>query len=281
MNCESTLTINTQRKLIYSCVNNNNSVGYGENIVRNITQSSNLIELETSNAPINVTYCLQIYSKGGGGSLTLQCYSPDGSSMTRSTQSGDKTTSQRSTTQSSSRRESTMSENADTSSPLTEPVKSEISDTTVPVEKTNIHTDSKAFPVAAAVGGAVGAVLIVAVVVVVIIIYIRKKRTKGKQNTGDDGDGDYVISDVNSNNADTNLNPSVANNNVNRYNTDDTTGNTYVHLQHNVVQYVNTPSSVDGDHVYLHVNEPTQSQISDQDYYNTANLTGSNILDSH
>ncbi|XP_041346833.1 uncharacterized protein LOC121366448, partial [Gigantopelta aegis] len=66
MNCESTLTINTQRKLIYSCVNENNSVGYGENIVRNITQSSNLIELETSNAPINVTYCLYFYSKGGG-----------------------------------------------------------------------------------------------------------------------------------------------------------------------------------------------------------------------
>ncbi|XP_041347105.1 uncharacterized protein LOC121366943 [Gigantopelta aegis] len=195
--------------------------------------------------------------------------------MSSSTQSDDKTTSLRSTTLSSSRTESTMSEKVDTTSSLTEPVKSEISDTTVPVHKTNIHTDPKDFPVAAAVGGSVGAGLIVVVVVVVIIIYIRKKRTKGKQNTGDDDDADYVIRDVNPNNADTNHNISVANNYVNSYNTDDNTGNTYAHLQHNAIQYVNTPSNVEGDHVYLHVNEPTQSQISDQDYYNTANLTGS------
>ncbi|XP_041378222.1 uncharacterized protein LOC121390466 [Gigantopelta aegis] len=42
-----------------------------------------------------------------------------------------------------------------------------------------------------------------------------------------------------------------------QYNADHNAGNTYEHLQHNTVHYVNTSSSVDEDHVYLHVNEPT------------------------
>ncbi|XP_041377640.1 uncharacterized protein LOC121390011 [Gigantopelta aegis] len=121
VNCESKLTIDTHIKLTYSCVNDNSSVGYGADIARNITPSSNLIELETSNAPINVTYCLQIYSQRGGGSLTLQCYSPDSRSMTRSTQSDDKTTSQRSTTPGSTRLESTKSDDKTTSQRSTTP----------------------------------------------------------------------------------------------------------------------------------------------------------------
>ncbi|XP_041378272.1 uncharacterized protein LOC121390507 [Gigantopelta aegis] len=106
--------------------------------------------------------------------------------------------------------------------------------------------------VAAAVGGVTGAVLIVAVVAVVIIICIRVKRTPDKQNTDDDGD--YVNRDSNPNNDVVNVNP-FNSNNVNPY----TDGNPYEHLQHNTVQYVNTPSSVDEDHVYLHVTEPTQT----------------------
>ncbi|XP_041377641.1 uncharacterized protein LOC121390012 isoform X1 [Gigantopelta aegis] len=289
-NCTSTLHISSsQGPVIYNCKKINITIPMYR---RNLQNEGVFIKLTTRAGNENTTYCISLIITDGQGSLTLQCHSPDGRSMSSSTQPYDKTTSLRSTTLSSSRTESTKSEKADTSSPLTGPVKSEISDTTVPVEKTNIHTEPKAFPVAATVGGAVGAFLIVAVVVIVIIIYIRKKRTKGKHNTSDDDDVDYVIRDVNPNNVDTNLNPSVANNNVTRFNTDDNTGNTYEHLQHNTgntyehlqhntIQYVNTPSSVDGDHVYLHVNEPTQSQISDQDYYNTANMTGSNSLDSH
>ncbi|XP_041378435.1 uncharacterized protein LOC121390636 [Gigantopelta aegis] len=223
--CTSALHILLQRPVIYNCKPNTTFPIYW----RNLLNIGLLIKLTTIAGHENTTYCIKLSITVGQGSLTLQCYSPDGKSMTSSTQSDDKTTLQRSTTPGSTETESTKSVEADTSSPLTE--KSEISDTTVPVETTNIHTDSKAFPVAAAVGGAVGVVLIVAVVVVVIIIYIRKKRTKGKQNTGDDDDGDYVIRDLNPNNADTNLNPSVATTNVNRYNTDDNTGNTYEHLQ--------------------------------------------------
>ncbi|XP_041378407.1 uncharacterized protein LOC121390612 [Gigantopelta aegis] len=122
-----------------------------------------------------------------------------------------------------------------------------------------LQVSKKGGAVAAVAGGIVGAVFIVVAVVVVVIINKRKKATKKNQTTDDDGY--YEIRDVNPNNADANTN-----NNVNPYNTDDNVGNTYEHLQHNTVQYVNTPSSVDGDHVYLHVNEPIQELPDDTHY---------------
>ncbi|XP_041347315.1 uncharacterized protein LOC121367267 [Gigantopelta aegis] len=188
-NCESTLTIDTQIKLTYSCVNDNNSVGYGANIVRNITQASNLIQLETRNAPINVTYCLTIDSKGGGGSLTLECYSPDGRSMTRSTQSDDKTTSQRSTTPGSTRLESTKSDDKTTSQRSTIPALTRLED-----KQTVRQAGAEDFPVPAVAGG-VGAVVVIAVVVIVVVVLVKRRRNK-KHGRNPDNDGGYCNMDA-------------------------------------------------------------------------------------
>ncbi|XP_041377642.1 uncharacterized protein LOC121390012 isoform X2 [Gigantopelta aegis] len=143
-NCTSTLHISSsQGPVIYNCKKINITIPMYR---RNLQNEGVFIKLTTRAGNENTTYCISLIITDGQGSLTLQCHSPDGRSMSSSTQPYDKTTSLRSTTLSSSRTESTKSEKADTSSPLTGPVKSEISDTTVPVEKTNIHTEPKAFP---------------------------------------------------------------------------------------------------------------------------------------
>ncbi|XP_041378938.1 uncharacterized protein LOC121391342 [Gigantopelta aegis] len=202
-------------------------------LVRNIDEQGYSITLQTSAThSVDITYCINFYITAGSGSLSLQCYS-----------SGDKTT-----------------------VPMpTQPTESTITVKTVPTTQTNSQLGQEDFPVAAVAGG-VGAVVLMVVAAIVVVVFIkRKKATKENQTTDDDGH--YEISDVNPNNADANTN-----NNVNPYNTDDNVGNTYEHLQHNTVQYVNTPSSVDEDHVYLHVNEPTQGLPDDSqttDYYNS------------
>ncbi|XP_041377305.1 uncharacterized protein LOC121389720 [Gigantopelta aegis] len=234
VNCKSTLTIDTQ--MTYSCVNENNSVGYGEHIVRNITQASNLIELQTSNVPIKKTYCLNIYSKGGGGSLTLQCYSPDGRSMTRSTQSDDKTTSQRSTTPGSTRLESTKSDDKTTSQRSTTPdstrlesTKSEdkttsqrsttpgstrsestksdvtVSQPTEPTKSTisdttvyGLKTNRQSGAEDFPVPAVAGGVgaVVVIAVVVIVVVVLVKRRHNKKHCHNPDNDGDYCNMDA-------------------------------------------------------------------------------------
>ncbi|XP_041347085.1 uncharacterized protein LOC121366898 [Gigantopelta aegis] len=200
---------------------------------RNIDEKGYSITLQTSSThSVDITYCINFYNKAGSGSISLQCYS-----------SRDKTT-----------------------FPMpTQPTESTITVKTIPTTQTNSQSGQEDFPVAAVAGG-VGAVVLIVVAAIVVVVFIKRKKATKKNQTTDD-DGHYEISDANPNNADTNTN-----NNVNPYNTDDNVGNTYEHLQHNTVQYVNTPSNVDEDHVYLHVNEPTQEIPDDPqttDYYNS------------
>ena len=63
--CGSTLTIHTPRKLRYTCADDDQS-GYEPRQI-NITQENNLIQIQTRNASKTATYCLYIYSIGGGG----------------------------------------------------------------------------------------------------------------------------------------------------------------------------------------------------------------------
>ena len=64
--CELTLTIHTPRILRYTCAHDNQSEAYGTNYM-NITNETNLIQIQTRNATKTATYCLFIYTKGGGG----------------------------------------------------------------------------------------------------------------------------------------------------------------------------------------------------------------------
>ncbi|XP_041346890.1 chitinase 3-like isoform X2 [Gigantopelta aegis] len=221
----------------------------------------------SANSSTNCTCSLRTrqYLQIDISNLSFQCYSPNEISTTSPSTTSPSTSSSVSSATSLTTTTNVSSVSSTHPERSSSVLVSSESMSTVITEKTNSPPDS---PVAAAIGGVTGAVLIVAVVAVVIITYIRTKRTPDKQNTDDEGD--YVNSDVNSNNDAVNVN-SFNSNNVNPYNTD---GNTYEHLQHNTVQYVNTSSSVDGDHVYLHVSEPTQARAEDPKtsahvYYNT------------
>ncbi|XP_041346891.1 putative uncharacterized protein DDB_G0277255 isoform X3 [Gigantopelta aegis] len=232
---------------------------------RTVHNEDLFIKLKTLAGHQDAAYCINVYISGGSGNLSFQCYSPNEISTTSPSTTSPSTSSSVSSATSLTTTTNVSSVSSTHPERSSSVLVSSESMSTVITEKTNSPPDS---PVAAAIGGVTGAVLIVAVVAVVIITYIRTKRTPDKQNTDDEGD--YVNSDVNSNNDAVNVN-SFNSNNVNPYNTD---GNTYEHLQHNTVQYVNTSSSVDGDHVYLHVSEPTQARAEDPKtsahvYYNT------------
>ncbi|XP_041377643.1 uncharacterized protein LOC121390013 [Gigantopelta aegis] len=237
--CGSQLSIQLnrqQRTLMYNCRTGGNVLAHHHNVDE---KGASIILQTSATHSVKITYCINVYITAGSGSLSLQCYSP-----------GDKTTVPM----------TTQSKESTSSVPTRSVTK------TIPVTKTVPSSGQKHFPVAAVAGGVGAVVLIVVAVIVAVIVFVKRKNAT-KQNQTTDDDGDYEISDVNPNNADANTN-----NNVNSYNTDDKVVNTYEHLQHNTVQYVNTPSSVDEDHVYLHVKEPTQGLPDDSqttDYYNS------------
>ncbi|XP_041379728.1 uncharacterized protein LOC121392687 [Gigantopelta aegis] len=130
---------------------------------QNIDSHGYFVQLHTTVARNYATYCINIVIKGGSGNLSMQCYSPTGSSITSLSRPSETT-------------------------------ESEITDMTTTMKIVQEKV-SKDFPVPAVAGGA-GGVVLIAVLVIIAVILIKRKRRHQKHEHDSDYDGGYCNMDA-------------------------------------------------------------------------------------
>ncbi|XP_041378112.1 cell wall integrity and stress response component 2-like isoform X1 [Gigantopelta aegis] len=190
--CLTTITIYSQNtsQHVFSCRNDSLAT------TATLATGSSALELKTSTTSQESASCLQLYRKGGTGSLRVECISPAANTTTSrpTTSAASSSTSSSTSDSTSSTSDSTSSTSGSTSRATSDSITSNsystnsssqstssISDFTSSTSgststSTRDSTQSDDFPVAAIAGAAAAIVLILLLVVVVAVIIIRKRK---------------------------------------------------------------------------------------------------------